>query len=486
MVKLIKKAPMAFIMNNNMAGYTLEQLKSMGAKKQGFTLDELKKTTPPSIPATKQSLASRILSDLTKRGKTAIQEFGKGVSGEISPMEGGIRALGQAAGGITDIIGEGIKSAVDIVPDVIKEPIKKVGVDILQTEAGKAGLNAIKAGVDVYSQWKSKNPRIAEDLEAIVNIGSLLPIGKGGQIIGKGAIRSVDVSADLVKQLTIQSEKSIEKSIIKNFEKGVKPLLPGKTSPTKLTGYRDDVLSAVKTINENKVNLTGQSPKSLQQLSEAVEQTKKTIFTKYDTLAKTAGEAGVGVDMAPIANELQTIISNKALSITSPETIKYAENLFERLSGTGKLDATTAQEVIQNYNASLQAFYRNPTYDTASKAAVDSMIANKMRQKLDDGISSLTGEQYSALKKQYGSLKSIEKDVIKASLRDARKNVKGLIDFSDIFSGGQVVSGLLSLNPAQIAQGLTQKGIASFYRYLNDPNRSIKNMFEVTSKLQSK
>ena len=312
--------------------------------------------------------------------------------------------------------------------------------------------------------------------------------------IASPVTRGVETNlSGIVRNLTTKSEQQIESIIVKKFEKGVKPLLGNKTTPAKLQDYREDILDGVQTIKENKSNLSfndnagevivGQNPKSLQQFSDAIEQTKKTIFTKYDALAKEAGEAGVRVEMSPIASELDLVINNKALALTNPEAIRYAKETQIRYGKAGKLDAVTAQEVVQNYNKSLEAFYRNPTYDNASQAAIDAILANRVRQALDEGISGLTGSQYKVLKKQYGSLKTIERDVIKATLRDARKNTKGLIDFTDIFSGGQVVNGILSLNPATIAQGLTAKAIAEFYKYLNNPNRAIEKMFNLTEKL---
>lgn len=310
----------------------------------------------------------------------------------------------------------------------------------------------------------------------------------GGAVLG-GAIPGVISGATTLKNKLNPSEKFIESQIVKEFTQGIKPLLPGKTTPALMNKYKDNVVTAVKTIkaNKDKLNftdetgeiLTGQTPKNISQLNDAVEQTKKTIFTQYDDLAKKAGAQGVTVDVTPIANELDSIISNKSLSITNPNAIQYAQNLKDRLSGVGKLDAQTAQDVVQNYNKSLEAFYRNPTYENASHAAIDSVVANNMRKALDDGISGITGVEYQALKNQYGALKAIEKDVIKASLKEARKNAKGLIDFTDIFSGGQVVSGILSLNPAMVASGATQKAIASLYKHINDPNRAISKMFDV-------
>ncbi len=192
------------------------------------------------------------------------------------------------------------------------------------------------------------------------------------------------------------------------------------------------------------------------------------------------------IDIKPIANELDPVINSKALEISSPKTIKYAKDTQARLKKVGKIDATTAQEVVQNYNKSLEAFYRNPSYDNASQAAIDAMIVNRMRQSLDEGITKVTGTQYSALKRQYGALKAIEKDVIKASLRDARKNTKGLIDFTDILTGGDITSGLLTLNPVQLSRGLAGRGIKEFYKYLNNPNRAIEKMFQLSDEAYSK
>lgn len=166
-------------------GLTEEQLKNMGAKKVGGgdDLDYLTgKTTEPT-----PSFIERIKQDLIKRGKSVDVLNG--------PIETPLQIVGQGAGFITDILGEAAKSLVEKTPSFIKEPIKHLGADFLETEPAKAGLKAIQGGVEMYQDWKQKNPRLALDLESVVNIGTLLPIGKGaqlglkttGKLAGKGA-----------------------------------------------------------------------------------------------------------------------------------------------------------------------------------------------------------------------------------------------------------------------------------------------------------
>lgn len=447
-----------------------------------------------NIPSSARDLAKATLAPVNPFDIQSPINIGSNLSksasavSDIVKQNGILGGLKSVAGGVIDTAKKGI----DLYKSAGEKIYNSLEKNVLEQDSVRKGLQT--SGVNAVSDAAKvgiENPLL---IPSMIYGGEAMG-GKKDLIskIASPVVRNTDTGLlNTASRLTSKSESQIESAIINKFEKGVKPLLSNKTTPTKLAQYKSDVVNAVQTINENKPNLsfsnefgdviTGQNPQSLQELTHAIEQTKKSIFSKYNGLAKEAGEAGVTVNMTPIASELDTVIGNKALSITNPRSIQYAQELKDRLTKVGKLDAETAQEVIQNYNKSLEAFYRNPSYDTASQAAIDSMIANKMRKTLDDGISGLTGESYQALKKQYGSLKSVEKDVVKASLRDARKNIKGFLDFADIFSGGQIVNGILSLNPAIIAQGVAQKGISSFYKHLNNPNRAIQKMFRVVEK----
>lgn len=435
----------------------------------------------------KQSLSQSIWSDISARGSNIVEEITK--SGQ-NPLVSGVKATAQGFGAISDVAGD-VVGAIPGSQKVI-EPI----TSLLKKGFSKAVDYASPIGQKLYS-LEQKEPQKAKIITDFLETASASGEIAGNILLAEslrvGANTASRYSQEAVKALTTKSEQQIENTILSSYEKGVKPALGGKSNPVQLRKYRSDVIEAAKVIDTNKVNLSfvddlgdisqGQNPKTLQQLSDAVEQTKKIVFKQYDDLAKQAGDAGVQIDLKPIGSELDTIINSKALKISSPETINYAQGIKDRLLSTGNLDAVTTQEVIQNFNNALEAFYKNPSFETASRAQIAAMVANRMRVSLDEGISSLTGQSYQALKKTYGSFKSIEKDVLKAALREARKNSKGLIDFTDIFSGGQVISGILSMSPAQIAQGVVQKSIATFYKHLNDPNRAIQKMFNAVERL---
>lgn len=450
-----------------------------------------------------------------KRVIGGIEEAGENVVDAIKGEDeyAGQSAIRRGVGATAEAFGAIPKTGLNIMPEQVRKVVSKIG-DVV----GKS-FNAVTEEIGDTQLFKDavasgETAMLEEILGTVAKTGELagtiLALEGGAKTLQKTVDTTVkyapqvaETTSKFVKDLTTKSEAQIEQAVFKQYMKGVKPTVAGKQTASSMANLKDNVIDGVKTIKENKTNLSfaddlgesvkGQTPKSLQQTADAIEQTKKAIFNKYDSMAKQAGKDGVVVDTEGVATVLDEVINNKALNFSHPEAVKYAQDLKARLAqnklpdgspvGYQKFDATTAQDIIQNYNKSLEAFYRNPTYDNASKAAIDAAVVNNMRKALDEGISKATGAEYGALKKQYGSLKSLEKDVVKATIRDARKNVKGLVDFTDILSGGQVVNGILSMNPAMIASGVTQKALAEFYKYLNNPNRAIEKMFNAAESL---
>lgn len=342
--------------------------------------------------------------------------------------------------------------------------------------------DVIKSGMELAQKY----PNAARDVRDIFDIVTL-SAGKAAEAPVKNELTAIgqDVRGTLQDVLT-PSEQSIQNKVIDLFQKSIKPT--AKKTMGQAEKYNNDVLNALRTIkaNVNDLNIidetgeiaAGRLPQSINELAQGLEQTKSLVFKQYDDLAKQAGTQGVTIDARPIADEVAKVVDNKALQLTNPGVIKYAEEWATRLRSMSVLDTETTQEVIKLMNTNLDAFYRNPTYDTASRVAVDAGIANNFRKALDNAIEGATGESYQLLKNQYSALKSIENDVVRASMREARKNAKGLIDYTDMFTGGQIVGGILSLNPAMFTKGAIERGFKEYIKYLNDPNRAVKNIFE--------
>lgn len=489
---------------------------------------DLKKAMAPAVtPAPMSAIPEEKTGILKETGKDVLETFhgvGKQIvegAKDVAEIAGredinlaqkfGATA-GRTASGMAGILGElTIGAGKTLLPqegeDMVKNLTEKVATAISETDAAKSA-------AEWYQNLSPDNKVVVDSMGGIAALVTEVIGLKGAGMAGKaikegletmtpkivGGIETVtDVTqagARKLDELFTTSDATLEKRIQEQFQKSVKPTIRGKENLGQVEKYKVNALDAVNVIAKNKNELkftddvgeviTGRTPESLKEFSEAITQTKEKVFKEYDALAKSAGEKGLQIDVAKLSNELDAVINDKALQLSNPEAVKYAEAVKERFGNAGPLTAEEAQNVIKNYNNSLQAFYRNPTPEGLTRNAVDALMVNQVRKSLDEGIEGLTGKQYQALKNQYGSLRTIEKDVLNATLRDARRNTAGLIDFTDIFTGGQLVTSLASGNVAGVAGAATQSGIKSLYKYINNPNTQIKKMFETADKLNAR
>jgi len=326
----------------------------------------------------------------------------------------------------------------------------------------------------------------------------LAPVGALAGVGARSAYNAIRKQSAIARG---ETDKIVDDLIDTSIEKAIRPSVAGKKTLGQATKYKNQSREAVKTIVENKdnINLTDEFgdvspglPKTLKQFQESIDQVKKKIFGEYDSLKTQAGDQGAVVELSPLVKELATLRGNKALQDIRPGTISYINSQIQKFSKRGaeagdslgmfqsvppKYTAQEAQDAIKILNESLEAFYKNPSSDTAARASVDALIANNLRKGLDESIEKAIGPGYQALKNKYGALSAIEKDVAHRSVVEGRRANKGLIDFSDIFSAGDVVSGILSQNAGLIAKGAIQKGVASYFKFLNNPNKIIEKMF---------
>lgn len=298
----------------------------------------------------------------------------------------------------------------------------------------------------------------------------------------------------LAGKLSGNFSKQADDIISVGIEKGVRPSVAGKKTPELYSKFMDRSKLAVKYIAENadELNLTDDTgakiklPRNLEEFSTAISKSKQNVFGKYDFLRRQAGEGDARVYLGGISSQLRKAADNTALRLKHPEYVKYLMDTAQRFDEQGSLGSVEADELIQMFNTELKAFYRNPTPQMANKMTIDAMIVNNMRKELDETIQSASGQNYQALKSTYGALAELEKEVAHRTVIANRANVRGLADLTDVFSGSQVVQGILTANPVQVAGGLTQKVIANAFKKMNDPNRIVRDMFKNVGKLVEK
>lgn len=335
---------------------------------------------------------------------------------------------------------------------------------------------------------EKRGPIKQELIKSAKDVATGAAIEAGGQVIGLGI-------GKLVKDYGVPAATKLTTLVRKNIEKAIRPSAALQKTAGMAKQYYRKATEAVSSIiaNKNNLRLTDETgkvvsglPKTLKQFSEAIQQTKQVIFKEYDELAKIATEGSATVPLSTMTKELEVIANNKVLNDMAPGAAQYAASMAKVLKKRGTYTPLEAQEAIQMLNSKLDAFYKNPSFEFSSKVQIDAMVANNLRKSLDATIGDLTGKQYQQLKNTYGALSHIEKDVARRAAVDARKNIKGLVDFSDLFSGAEVVGGILRRDPTMVGMGATTKGIAQYIKHINNPNRIVNKMFQGAEQLIGK
>ena len=303
----------------------------------------------------------------------------------------------------------------------------------------------------------------------------------------KGAEKLV---GPLVKPILSPIEKRLSKVIRMGINKGIRPTVVGKRTAGQMESYYKKAENAVETIIENKNKLefasegekriVGRLPENLHQFSQSIEQTKKAVFDKYSNMIKQSGDVTIPLD--DIVYELEKFSGNKVTRLFRTTAKGHAEELAIKLRGQS-ITLQEAQESIAVLNEGLNAFYQNPSYQEAKTKAIDAMVVNMLRNKLDLAVE---GVGYQQLKNQYGALRSIEREVSHRAIVDARKNIKGLIDFADIASAAEAAKAISRLDPGHASASIAIKAMKMLYKRMNNPNMIIKNMFKDADKLISK
>ena len=354
----------------------------------------------------KEGFFKRLGDDLKKRGKGILETWRETVAGEITPLETGLRTVGGVAGGLGDVLGQVMVSGFRALPDIVEDPLRAKGRDILESEVGQLGMAALQQGFEAYDEWRESHPRAAKSLEATINIAEWIPIGKGAGLAFKGAKRITPPAkaiAELpekgIKQIKkVRTDKAISQvdDLVGTIAQGKKAELPKVKRALKdldtegvktYSQLRERVDEKIKVISKEVDDyLTKEAPKPLK-LNKMITKTKvndKVVYqnfalralddmaemytkigddvnaTKYIEMKNKAEGTGLTLkDYNQLSRDYNTTFGNKAFSktgdpLTSVNAVKY-ENTRKGLKNSirNKIETDTPKEL----DASLSELY---------------------------------------------------------------------------------------------------------------------------------
>lgn len=411
----------------------------------------------------------------------AVESIRAGFSGEQGPVETatqvGLGALGTAARLVDLPIGAALSGASKLIPQSAKDKfandplVQKLGQDLSEAMEG-------------LERIKKEDPALGRNLQSALDAGTAALTAFGL----KEVVRGTKVATTAVKQArTTKAIGSIDDFIDEGISKGVKPTVRGKKTIARSNKFKADSREAVKSIVKRKGTLKlttetgeeviGETPENLLQFSQSIGQSKKAVFKEWRSQLDDAAQSGLKIDMEDMAQSLDDLASKKKFVVGRPKAAEHAKKLADRIRKSGPLAPDELDDLIQEWNNSLASFYAGAGDKAVGE--IEGSVAKLARAKLDDFVETTTGKSgFQGLKNEYGALRSLEEEVSKRAIVEARRSAKGFFDLTDVFTGGELVSGLLTGNASQIIKGSAGRSIKEYIKFINNPNRIVKKMFQ--------
>lgn len=320
------------------------------------------------------------------------------------------------------------------------------------------------------------------------------------------------VLTNKLANLPKNQQESIRKEASKYIEKSIKPTVKGKQSQVAYDKFIDDTLDVTDYMSKNKKVLEftddawevvrWELPKNLREASEALSNMKKYIYDQYNGIAQKAWDAWAKVNLNKLYDKLDDLANNNAVNLANPwlknAIESYKNQLLQYSDDLGNITIQEAQDTMQYYNKILDAYFKNPwamATDTSKNIVVANLkrwLADAVDDSMDDVLNawinkwSTASQQYRYWKQLYSKIKTIEDEVSKRALVEARKNTKGLsTDIIDALAWGNLVEWLLTQNPTWLLKWAVMKWINAFNKYLNSPNTQIRNLFTLVDKVNN-
>ncbi len=268
---------------------------------------------------------------------------------------------------------------------------------------------------------------------------------------------------------------------VDQYRQAVLPGLGRRRKAPLVEGYENAVTTAVDEIIGNQPNLRltapngmplppgSQVPKTMRQFSESIDQSLKTLFEQWNPMAQRAGERGLRIDLAPVANELRSLAKRPETLDVTPELARKMEAAADRFEARGFYTPLEAQDAIKAINAERTA--------TGLPDMTLEPAARVLRKSMDEGIEALEGPGWQDFRNKYKALRMLEGDVVKAGERIANRPEGTINKWGSVAANAHFLHGLFTKSPEVMALGLGVKGAVALNKFLNSPNRMIDRMF---------
>lgn len=420
-------------------------------------------------------------------------------------LEAATRAGGQLIGGIGDIVSSTLKTGYELTPESWQKNISTAGTMIKDlmgatsesiTPEGlitKTGIEALQGIGESYQDFKQKHPKEATDIESLLNIASVAPVGK---LVKPALVEGKAITKDIWHLARKKTMQEADDRVTYEVKKRMPAIMKGSNIKESMGKFDAKSIRASKNIWNNKENLKyvdevgteiggGRMPENTYEGLQAVQQTKIAKFKEYNALKNMVEGEDAVTSVKPIVSKLRNL-KKKNFIRRDKAIMNYIDKQIKFFEERAYLTLDDIQEEIAEINAKTSAFQRNPNPNLINNQAVEVTIADGMRNSIDDTITNAVGGDYAGLKQDYGSLLSIEKGFADAAKRNRVKAPGGALDLTDVLTGGTAIYAWSNMNAPLIAATMSAKALKTFHSWRVGTDHLTKKMFKEIDSVMSK
>lgn len=429
------------------------------------------------------------LSDISKRQ----------LSGQTGVASGFLQSMGEVAGGLSGAFGDVITGVGKLAlsqeqEDKAKKFISNVGEKV-------ATFEPVEKGIQAYQQLQQENPELARNLESIVNIGMFATDVFGSKLATKG-LKAITEGAEagLRGGLKIGGE-AIEGGVKASKKILDEPMLKGAINEAKIMAGLPDSAPAVEMtfravkprlkkgmdlrnikkqyeVGNQSIVKNGFKPENIKEYADAVYGSKKKVWNQIQSKLDKGQLSGLEIDLSDISNKILERANDPALLRVNPNASKQLTKIAEDLVSQGDTtDILTAEKVKQFLNAELDDAFGVTDLSQQAKEG-KKLITREIGNQLDNKLSSLPDE-FRKLKKEYGSLSSMEDDILKRAIVFERQNPEGL---ADILTKTEAAAEIAFGSPKSKLKGIARLTMGAKLKKANNADELIKRAFEKLNK----
>jgi hypothetical protein len=378
--------------------------------KQFATIEELLGKEAPvfQVPQKEEGRLSSFLSGVkekigerVKDYKSVVSDVGKeikfGDSNLAETPEGAgarlaLRTGGAVAGGVSDVIIEGLKAlAGKKVSKTASKAIEYIGEKVASTETAKK-----------LSGWAEKNPESAQDLSDIFDISMALPIGAGAKVAKESALATKNAFKMAGKAADKSIDKAIDftgKQLVKSADNISENFASAKTKVKEL--------AASEPSEQLKTVLKGSTEKDLDDFLSIAEKHSKDLNAKtgFDVVGDKMADAAKQIQkrLNGLARQKEEIISKASrglddFSIPTRKTVLELVRLKNSASDEAKNIVRNSIEKLKNVKNKMQADRAIDEIQSLVEEA-GATLTLKKGGKIEKQISGIIGKYNSQLKK---------------------------------------------------------------------------------------